>query len=430
MANDCDGQIDEGVCVGPVVMCPGARTVAVGESVVLTASATDVDGRITSTQWSVTSSPPGSVAQPSTPSAQTATFTPDLAGTFTVRFCANDNEGNSACCATSVTTFSCASPPSPPISTACSVSWDGRPIVQFAPIPTGLTYELATSGRTLVLGSALEGHNHVRPAVRAAPGGPLPGASVGFEVRACRTDAPTCCSGPTQLSVNVVEECAVAAAPSAANVVVSEYVVNGEGACPSPDCINQDTCQAGESIELTNLSNCPVNLNGFHFAYRNASASTASSRWMNFGSADVIPPRGVYVAIRNRQFAPTCTASLGPQSQGLYGLRISALTMSGANLCSGWFNNSGGGSSELQLAAGTVAPGSIPTFAGPVARVAPYLSTGSAAACSSIGFDAVDSCGTIVGGSSPTAVLAPNQLGRLWHPCDAVLGAAPACIRD
>ena len=28
------------------------------------------------------------------------------------------------------------------------------------------------------------------------------------------------------------------------------------------------------------------------------------------------------------------------------------------------------------------------------------------------------------------ATLNPNQLGRLWHPCDAVLGPVPACVRN
>jgi hypothetical protein len=32
-----------------------------------------------------------------------------------------------------------------------------------------------------------------------------------------------------------------------------------------------------------------------------------------------------------------------------------------------------------------------------------------------------------VGGSEPTSVLIPNQLGRLWHPCDAVMNPSPAC---
>jgi hypothetical protein len=108
--------------------------------------------------------------------------------------------------------------------------------------------------------------------------------------------------------------------------------------------------------------------------------------------------------------------------------------MQGANLCSsGWFKNTGGGQSELRLAPGTIATGDTPTFApgAAIARIAPYLpSSGSLPACQAIGFDAVDSCGSIVGGSTPTTQLSPNQLGRLWHPCDAVVAPVPACVRD
>jgi hypothetical protein len=210
-------------------------------------------------------------------------------------------------------------------------------------------------------------------------------------------------------------------------------VVSGEGTCPSPDCVTMDTCQAGEAVEITNLSNCPVALDGTHFAYRNANASPASLRWMNFGPADVIPPRGVYVAIRGRSYAPTCSAALPVESAGLYGLNVSSLTMQGPSLCNGWFNNTGGGMSELRLAPGQVPDGGDPSFSAgtAIARIAPYRPTsGSLAACTSVGFDAVDSCGSVMGGTEPTATLTPNQLGRLWHPCDAVLNAVPACVRD
>jgi hypothetical protein len=190
-----------------------------------------------------------------------------------------------------------------------------------------------------------------------------------------------------------------------------------------------DTCQSGEAVEITNLSNCPVRLAGTHFAYRNANGASASYRWMNFGDADVIPPRGVYVAIRGRQWAPTCSAALPAESPGLYGLNISSLNMQGPNLCSGWFNNNGGGQSELRINPGQVAMGGDPSFSAgtAIARVAPYQ---SAPSCSSIGFDAVDSCGSVMAGSEPTATLTPNQLGRLWHPCDRVMNPVPACVRD
>jgi hypothetical protein len=303
--------------------------------------------------------------------------------------------------------------------------------VQFTAVPAGLVYELSRVGSSTVLASAAASENHLRPATRIAPGGPPPGTSIALEVRACRAAEPTCCSATSPLSVNVVEACSTTIAPTASNVVLSEYITNGEGACgASGTC---DTCQAGESIEITNLSNCPVSLDGHHFAYRNAAASSGSYRWMNFGPADVIPPRGVYVAIRNQQYAPTCRAPLPAESTALYGLRISTLTMQGVNLCSGWFNNTGGGLSELRLAPGAVPTGGPPDFtpAAALARIQPYLpASGSAAACTSTGFDAVDSCGTVVGGSQPTTSLTPNQLGRLWHPCDAVLSPVPACVRN
>ncbi|MBK7862401.1 MAG: hypothetical protein IPJ65_28085 [Archangiaceae bacterium] len=304
--------------------------------------------------------------------------------------------------------------------------------MQFAPVPQGFEYQLLDSSGML-LGTASEGHNHLRPAARITTGLAPPGQKVSLGLRACATSDGTCCSTLTPLDVMVVSVCQSPVAPSSTNVVLSEYVTNGEGACPSPDCATMDTCQAGEAVEITNLSNCPVTLDGYHFAYRNSNASTASYRWMNFGSADVIPPRGVYVAIRNRQYAPACAAPLGAESNGLYGLKISRLSMQGPNLCSGWFNNTGGGMSELQISPGNISAPELLTFtpSATVARVNPYHpTTGSIPSCSSVGFNAVDSCGSVASGQQPTSVLSPNQLGRLWHPCDAVVNAAPACVRD
>lgn len=429
--NDCNGTVDDpGTCLPPVVMCPAALTVVANTAVTLTGAASDPDGTIASTSWTVATRPAGSTAMPAAPAARATGFTPDQAGSFTLSFCATDDHGLTACCTTRLSTTACASPPSPPVSTACGTSWDGRPIVEFAPVPSGLVYELVGPA-SAVLATASSGHNHLRPAMRAAVGGPPPGGTpLPLAVRACRASDPTCCSAPASLSVNVIEDCATPTAPTASNVSISEYVVNGEGTCPSPNCVTMDTCQAGEAVEITNLSNCPVTLNGFHFAYRNSTASTASLRWMNFGAADVIPPRGVYVAIRGRPYAPMCSASLGPDSPGLFGLRVSQLAMLGSNLCNGWFNNSGGGQSELRLAPGSIPTGSTPTFAASAAisRIAPYLS--ASVDCSGIGFDAVDSCGMVMGGNQPNAILAPNQLGRLWHPCDAVTAPVPACVRN
>ncbi len=429
--NDCDGVADDGVCLPPTVTCPLSVTATIGSEVTLSAQASAGDAPLVSTRWTITRRPMASLAQLDAPDAVTTLFEPDNAGLFTFSFCATDSAARSACCMTSVTTQSCSSPPAPPATTACGTSWDGRPLIEFSPVPTGLRYELSLAGQPMVLASATAGHNHLRPGTRIAPGGPMPGVATSLELRACRADDATCCSSPTAVSVDVVEACSTPIAPTPANVLLSEYVSNGEGQCPSSDCVTHDTCQAGESVEITNLSNCPVALDGFHFAYRNNNASTASLRWMNFGPADLIPPRGVYVAIRNRQYAPTCSASLGAERSGLFGLEISSLSMQGPNLCSGWFNNSGGGLSELRLAPGTIAGGSTPTFTpgAAITRVAPYLSTGGNS-CASIGFDAVDSCGTVVGGTTPSAQLSPNQLGRLWHPCDVLTAPSPACVRD
>jgi Putative metal-binding motif len=430
---DCNGVPDNGVCLPPTAQCQASRNVTVGTEVALGSVVTPIDVPVTSTQWVLALSPTGSTATPVTDGG-TTTITPDAVGLYVLAFCAFDAKAHVQCCATTISTQApCASPPAPPISTACGTSWDGRPIVQFAPVPSGLQYQLTLQGGSTVLALANAGENFLRPGTRIAAGGPAPGASTALTVQACRTNDLTCCSSSAPLSVDVVEACTAEITPTPSNVVLSEYVVSGEGTCPSPNCTTQDTCQAGEAIEITNLSNCPVSLNGHHFAYRNLSATPSSLRWMNFGASDVIPPRGVYVAMRRRQYAPQCSAPIPAESPSLFGLKVSTLAMQGQNLCNGWFNNTGGGLSELQVAQGTIPNGDVPAFtpANVIARVAPYLpSSGSQADCVSTGFDAVDSCGTVTGGSEPSATLSPNQLGRLWHPCDAVLGPVPACARN
>jgi hypothetical protein len=426
--NDCDGQVDNGTCRPPQVTCPASLSARVGTAVSLTATASDPDGTVTTTSWTVAAHPTGALAGPTPATTPATSLTPDVAGSYTLSFCATDNDQLTTCCTTSVATTACTTPPSPPASTACGTSWDGRPIVQFAAVPTGLRYELLDATGTTVLASATAGQNYLRPATRVDAGGPPPGTAVTLSVRACQASDPTCCSAATPVQVNVVEVCSTPQTPTSANVVLSEYVTNGDGVCPSSDCATHDTCQAGESVEITNLSNCPVTLDGFHFAYRNASASPGSYRWMNFGPTDVIPPRGVYVAIRNRQYAPLCSAQLPQENPGLYGLKISSLAMQGPNLCSGWFNNTGGGSSELQVAPGAVTATPDFTAAAALTRIAPYVS--SSTVCAGIGFDALDSCGSVAAGTAPTTELSPNQLGRLWHPCDAVASPVPACVRD
>ena len=423
--NDCDGTVDNGVCVPPTVSCPQSQSVRVGTPVSLQAMAAAATTGVASVGWTVTARPQGSTATISTSTTVNTGLIPDADGVFALSFCATGGDGVQACCTTAINTSSCASPPTPPASTACGTSWDGRPIVQFEPVPVGLRYELSKAGNSMVLASAKAHANHMRPQIRIDPGAPPPGSRVALELRACRVEEAACCSSPTALEVEVVSECTTPTTPTADNIIFSEYVTNGQESCGGSNC----SCQAGESIEITNLSSCPVSLQGYHFAYRNGAATPASYRWMNFGPDDIIPPRGVYVAIRERALARTCAGSLGPERPGLFGLNISRLNMQGDNLCSGWFNNSGGALSELRLAPGAVAGGSSLSFEAStaLARVAPYQ---PAPVCEGIGFDAVDSCGSVQGGTTPTKTLAPNQLGRLWHPCDAVVNPVPACVRD
>lgn len=227
----------------------------------------------------------------------------------------------------------------------------------------------------------------------------------------------------------MVEACTAPIAPTSSNLVFSEYVVNGEGSCSAGSTV----CQAGEAVEFSNLSHCPIALDGFHFAYRNPMAVASSVRWMNFGPQDVVPPRGVYVAIRDQANAPICSAafSLATQSAGLFGLQVSSLAMQGQNLDTGWFNNAGGGQGILQISQGTVADGGTPDFVmpTPLAQVSPYV--GGNLACVGVGFNAVSTCGDFMSTVTPSTTNAPNQLGRLWHPCD-VMGntAVPTCVRN
>lgn len=426
--NDCDGTTDEDdICVVPAVTCPAPGQVPNGRLAhfVATAAPHPQGTPIASVGWSVMTKPEGATGTPIPANSESTRVLVDALGNWTLQFCATDEAGGMSCCETQFESIQpCAMPPAPPVSTACETSWDGRPILQFDPVPTGLLYELVRDGE--VLGTATEGHNHVRPAARIDPGSDFPGTSVPLGVRACRVEDPICCSVESAVSVNVISECTTPVPASAENLILSEYVVNGEGSCSGNNC----DCQNGEAVELTNLTNCPVSLSGFHFAYRNDNASPASYRWMNFGAADVVPPRGVYVTIRNQALATTCAASMGTPRTGLYGLAISALAMQGDFLCSGWFKNSGGGQSELRVAPGVVTDGASLDFtpANAITRIAPYQST--AGTCQSTGFNAIDSCGNVVGGQTPTETLSPNQLGRLWHPCDAVVSASPACVRD
>lgn len=58
------------------------------------------------------------------------------------------------------------------------------------------------------------------------------------------------------------------------------------------------------------------------------------------------------------------------------------------------------------------------------APLAPHGGAGRSVA-SVGGIAALGACGEIAAGVNPTTELRDNQLGRLWHPCDAVVDAFP-----
>jgi hypothetical protein len=100
--DDCDGMIDEGGVCGvnmpPAVSCPGAVTASTLDTVMLSATATDSDGTIVSTSWTVTSAPVGSSSSPMPPSGYATSFWLDLAGSYVLTFCATDDDGATSCC--------------------------------------------------------------------------------------------------------------------------------------------------------------------------------------------------------------------------------------------------------------------------------------------------------------------------------------------
>jgi hypothetical protein len=415
--DDCDGETDEGdVCprFPPTVTCPGDVVVLEGEAVLLVGDGSDPDGGEVSFAWSVASRPVGSLAAPDPADEAVSELTPDVVGDTVLRLCVTDDEGETRCCTVRITATPRCVPPDRPVLTTCEVSWDRRPVVELTPLPAGVTYQLFVDGVAEAYALIdLVGQNYHRPPLELGAGGPPPaGEPIEIFARACRTDDPTCCSVSAPAGVALIEACDTPIAPTSANLVFSEYVTNGDGACPGP------ACEAGEAIEITNLSHCPVALGGHHFGYCNDRC--AAFRWMNFGARDVIPPRGVYVAIRNRDLSSCDYPFFGPDDPGLFGLRISTLAMEGSSLASGWFNNAGGGSSVLRIATGAW----VSIVGGETLEiVSPY--SGAAGECQSIGFNAIDECGNISAFAAPDETLSPNQLGRLWHPCDAVRDPFP-----
>lgn len=308
-------------------------------------------------------------------------------------------------------------PPPAPRMTICPVSWDRRPVVEFTAVPDGVRYDLFMDEDILLTTIDAAGQNHWRPDAPLGPGGPLPGAELRYRIRACLVSDPQCCAPEETAFTHLVQDCTSPIAPSADNVVVSEYLINGDGGnCPGDDC------EAGEALEITNLSHCPVALDGHHFRYCNNDNCT-TWRFMDFGPDDIIPPRGVYVVMRNPERSVCEFPFLLAESEALFGLKISTLEVEGNRTnTSGWFNNGGGGS--LRVATGDFdGPASGQT----IARVVDYL--GGSDDCQGVGFDAVDACGDVLPGAEPTRRLRGNQLGRLWHPCDAVVRPNPDTCR-
>jgi hypothetical protein len=418
--DDCDGPADEGgVCVPPTVSCPADESTTVGTAVMLSGSGMDPDGGSVTYAWTVVSAPVGSSASPSPPDAVSTSFTPDTAGSYTLRLCVTDDEGDEACCTVTVTATSACSPPTAPTLTTCPTSWDRRPVVQFDPVPSGVFYELyQDSASTPYATVTMVGQNYHRPASELGTGAAPPGGtSTTIYARACLDSEPSCCATSATVSTALIEECTTPIAPTASNIIFSEYVINGDGSCRG---MSPPSCEAGEAFEITNLSHCPVSLDGYHFSYCNGSCS--AFRWMDFGPTDIVPPRGVYVAIRNQSASMCSYPFFGPNDPSLFGLRISALVMeSDSSLASGWFVNSGGDDSTLRIASGPW----VDIMSGTTVDIISPYST-SAGECESIGFDAYGACGGVSAVSTPTDVLSPNQLGRLWHPCDAVMSPVPA----
>ncbi len=419
--DDCDGEVDEnGACprLAPLAMCPANRTSVEQMLTTFAGTGSDPDGGAVSFVWSVTSRPSGSVSTPASRTSATTNFVPDVAGGYELRLCVTDDELVTACCTTTLTAtprpIVCNAPSAPTAST-CDTSWDRRPVVELTPLATGLVYELFVDSAATPFGTVTSvGQNYFRPTTPLTSGGPVPGAVASIRVRACKADARTCCSAPTTVTVKMIESCTTPIAPTTRDLVFSEYVVDGSGRCPGP------ACEAGEAFEITNLSNCPIALEGNHFSYCNGSCASSSYRWMNFGPGDVIPPRGVYVAIRKQELSTCSYPYFGPDNSELFGSRVSRLVMNGPAIDDGWFVNSAG---KLRLATGAF----ITPTSGATINLLRYT-TAPGAGCGSAGYDALDRCGDFTADSTVEA-LTSNQLGQLWHPCDAVVAPSPAVCR-
>ncbi|MCS6798956.1 MAG: MopE-related protein [Myxococcota bacterium] len=102
--DDCDGAVDDGVClVPPTVRCPPDARTRPLVPVTLVGSASDPDGFIASWMWTLVSAPPGASGTFGSPASPTTPFTPNLVGVYTVRLTVTDNHGLTDSCMLTVT---------------------------------------------------------------------------------------------------------------------------------------------------------------------------------------------------------------------------------------------------------------------------------------------------------------------------------------
>jgi hypothetical protein len=110
----CGGRtgISTDFTAGPRTTCmPSEVETVVGERVSLDALAVDDDGTIEHTLWTVSRAPEGSGATISTSGGTTATFAPDILGSYELVFVALDDDGNSDSCTVALTASALPRPP-------------------------------------------------------------------------------------------------------------------------------------------------------------------------------------------------------------------------------------------------------------------------------------------------------------------------------
>jgi len=97
--DDCDGDIDED-CVAPIVVCSqDINKVYIFENPVrVSATATDTNGEVISTNWKFLSKPDGTASELSPITGDNTSFLPDTVGEYIVRFSATDNDDETSYC--------------------------------------------------------------------------------------------------------------------------------------------------------------------------------------------------------------------------------------------------------------------------------------------------------------------------------------------